>query len=67
MNKPLGPDERPEFEQGTELAATATAEDLAFQTFDAWMDTQLDELVKRWRHLAAPNAERHAGRRRNYF
>jgi hypothetical protein len=30
----------------------------SFDTFDRWMDEQLDELVARWIHTAAPNAER---------
>ncbi len=30
----------------------------SFATFDLWMDKQLDELVARWIHTAAPNAER---------
>ena len=30
----------------------------SFVTFDRWMDEQLDELVARWIHTAAPNAER---------
>lgn len=30
----------------------------SFATFDRWMDEQLDELVARWIHTAAPNAER---------
>jgi hypothetical protein len=28
----------------------------AFQTFDAWIDTQLEDLVGRWIHAAAPAA-----------
>ena len=28
----------------------------AFQTFDAWIDSQLDDLVGRWIHTAAPAA-----------
>jgi hypothetical protein len=27
-----------------------------FQKFDAWLDAQLDELVSRWAHAAAPAA-----------
>jgi hypothetical protein len=30
----------------------------AFQQFDAWLDGQLDELVGRWIHAAAPAASR---------
>jgi hypothetical protein len=29
-----------------------------FVDFDQWMDEQLDELVARWLHAAAPNAAR---------
>lgn len=29
----------------------------SFATFDRWMDEQLNELVARWIHTAAPNAE----------
>jgi hypothetical protein len=29
-----------------------------FVDFDQWMDGQLDNLVARWIHLAAPNAAR---------
>lgn len=29
-----------------------------FVDFDQWMDEQLDELVARWVHAAAPNAAR---------
>ncbi|MHC4398228.1 MAG: hypothetical protein ACYTG0_00955 [Planctomycetota bacterium] len=29
-----------------------------YQEFTRWMDGQLEELVARWAHLAAPNAAR---------
>ncbi len=32
----------------------------SFATFDLWMDDQLEKLVARWIHAAAPNAERAA-------
>jgi hypothetical protein len=28
----------------------------SFDAFDAWMDIELDRLVARWAHAAAPNA-----------
>jgi hypothetical protein len=30
----------------------------AYRRFSRWMDQQLDELVTRWAHLAAPGAHR---------
>jgi hypothetical protein len=30
----------------------------SFAVFDEWMDKALDELVGRWAHTAAPNAQR---------
>jgi hypothetical protein len=35
---------------------TLVASGAAFQIFDAWIDSQLDELVGRWVHAAAPAA-----------
>ena len=32
----------------------------SFASFDRWIDDQLEELVARWIHAAAPNAERAA-------
>ena len=37
---------------------TAVAELKSFAAFDQWMDEQLDVLVGRWIHTAAPNANR---------
>ena len=34
------------------------AESETFVAFDLWMDGQLADLVARWEHTAAPNAER---------
>jgi hypothetical protein len=31
----------------------------SFADFDHWMDGQLEELVARWIHTAAPNADRY--------
>jgi hypothetical protein len=66
MNKPLGPEEQPVLEPENS-GEIATAEEMALKAFDAWMDRQLEVLVARWVHLAAPNADHPAGRRRNYF
>ena len=30
----------------------------SFAAFDRWVDAQLDRLVGRWAHMAAPNAKR---------
>ncbi len=30
----------------------------SFDVFDQWMDSQLEQLVARWIHTAAPNASR---------
>lgn len=39
--------------------ATLVAEQLkSFAEFDRWMDCQLESLVARWIHTAAPNANR---------
>ena len=39
--------------------ATLVAEQLkSFADFDRWMDNQLESLVARWLHTAAPNANR---------
>jgi hypothetical protein len=34
------------------------AESESFVAFDLWMDQQLEQLVARWIHTAAPNADR---------
>lgn len=44
------------------------AADEVYEPFGVWIDTQLDELIGRWIHLAAPSASRreraiHAARR----
>jgi len=46
-------------------AAMVGTESASFQKFDEWMDAELDRLVARWIHTAAPNAnrlERHRAR-----
>ncbi len=37
---------------------TTVAEEQAYEAFGQWMDAELDKLVARWIHLAAPNAPR---------
>ena len=41
-----------------EVAQLTAAEELALVEFGDWMDGELDRLVARWIHLAAPNASR---------
>jgi hypothetical protein len=36
------------------------AEEQALNEFSQWMDGELEQLVARWAHLAAPNASRRA-------
>jgi len=36
----------------------SAAEEAALEQFGLWMDGQLEELVAKWAHLAAPNASR---------
>ncbi len=46
------------------LVAMTAAEEKALAEFSCWMDSELEKLVARWSHLAAPNAaKRGAGRR----
>jgi hypothetical protein len=35
-----------------------TDDQSVYASFDIWMDEQLQQLVARWAHLAAPNASR---------
>lgn len=39
-------------------AALAVVETQCFPAFDHWMDEQLEMLVARWIHAAAPNADK---------
>ncbi len=39
-------------------AEHAAAEEQALAAFGLWMDGELEQLVARWVHLAAPNATR---------
>ena len=41
-----------------EDVAMVLAESPSYQEFDQWMDLALEELVARWIHCAAPNANR---------
>ena len=41
-------------------APTTVAEEQALAAFGQWMDAELEKLVARWIHLAAPNAQRPA-------
>jgi hypothetical protein len=44
--------------------APSEAEEKALEQFGAWFDGELEQLVARWIHLAAPNAsKRNFGRR----
>ncbi len=42
----------------TEAAQFSAAEELALNEFGRWLDGELEQLVARWIHLAAPNASR---------
>jgi hypothetical protein len=42
----------------TDEPTMVLVESKPFVDFDQWMDEQLDELVARWVHTAAPNAAR---------
>jgi hypothetical protein len=39
-------------------SAMVATESASFQKFDEWMDGELEILVARWIHTAAPNANR---------
>jgi hypothetical protein len=45
-------------ENETVLQTTALQEPDYEETFGLWMDAELEKLVARWVHLAAPNASR---------
>ena len=42
----------------TQVAEFSAAEEQALADFGRWLDAELDVLVARWIHLAAPNASR---------
>ena len=48
--------------QDPTLQATATQEP-SYEAFGVWIDGELEKLVARWIHLAAPNASRLVRRR----
>ncbi len=56
MRKPVSnPEHR--LEGGKSLSTLATAaDDAALEKFGVWLDGELEKLVARWVHLAAPNA-----------
>jgi hypothetical protein len=57
MNEQRNTNDRlPEVEPN--LQATAIQEPDYEETFGLWMDAELEKLVARWIHLAAPNASR---------
>jgi len=61
MRKPtFNPEHNPSGE-GSLSVATSAAEEAALEKFGSWLDGELDQLVARWVHLAAPNAA-HRGR-----
>ncbi len=39
-------------------SAAIAAEELASRHFATWLDAELERLVARWQHLAAPRAKR---------
>jgi hypothetical protein len=51
-------------DESNETAAPVLAEfdfdPARYVQFNTWIDAELDRLVERWKHLAAPNAERMA-------
>ena len=56
MRKPISnPEHKPSGETSLSVATTA-AEEAALEKFGTWFDGELDLLVARWVHLAAPNA-----------
>ena len=66
MNKqPLGPEhaDRPEDAAGDHLQAVSTLAEPDVSALAEWMDAELEKLVARWIHLAAPNACRGSKRR----
>ena len=46
-----------------EDATLAVVESASYQVFDQWMDVELERLVARWIHAAAPNANRRSLKR----
>ena len=48
---------------GHELVSAAVLPEPDVTVFADWLDGELEKLVARWIHLAAPNAARASGRR----
>ena len=42
----------------SQLVQLTAAEEKAYEEFGHWFDGELEQLVARWAHLAAPNASR---------
>ncbi len=47
------------FDAGEQTAFRSALESARFERFDQEMDSSLEDLVRRWAHLAAPVAEQH--------
>ena len=45
------------------ILQTTAVEEPNYEAFGTWMDGELEKLVARWIHLAAPNASRPSRRR----
>jgi hypothetical protein len=61
MRKPKSNPEHKPTGESSLLVTTTAAEEAALVKFGTWLDGELDLLVARWVHLAAPNAA-HRGR-----
>lgn len=55
MNKPTYQNNRLSAEDHAAIQAAET-EDARYEVFGEWLDIELEKLVSRWIHLAAPNA-----------
>ena len=55
MNKPTDQNNRLSAEDHAAIQA-AEVEDSRYDVFGEWLDGELEKLVARWIHLAAPNA-----------
>jgi hypothetical protein len=55
MNKPTYQSNRLSAEDHAAIQAAET-EDARYDVFGEWLDAELEKLVSRWIHLAAPNA-----------
>jgi len=67
MRNPIfNPEHKPTGDTSLSVATTA-AEEAALEKFGTWLDGELDVLVARWGHLAAPNAAHRARSTRSMF